>query len=45
MTQKESVIYLGEQQMGFLAEDEIYMYDVYGNGEAESLITIRDFVK
>lgn len=31
--------------MGFLSEDEIYMYDIYGNGDAESLLTIRDFMK
>jgi len=31
--------------MGFLSEDEIYMYDIFGNPDGESLLTIRDFLK
>ena len=28
-----------------MSEDEIYVYDIYGNPDAESLITLRDFMR
>lgn len=31
--------------MGFLSEDEIYMYDAYGNPNSESLLSIRDIMR